>query len=1137
MALSNTNKASPDFRRVSQALSLAADEGEEKAASADMSMLTEGKAMEAMEVADGEWQEQAQRDPDTLDASALDQLGRIACRLEGQVSQLISDYVNKACDQLSAAASADAQAVLPEAAEGKASASSHADGREAASGSPNDGDDADRDNGGRGAARAVKEIGRMTAARAQQLLQTQEEQTREIFKLQRMNKKLKGALKEASAENIKITADLRALLREQAQRDEQEETMAVMMKNTLEQLEKSHKEIVGDRDLLCADLKRELREMKAQMRSADDGAVDAARRLDAKTEQEMNSCKSEIQTLMESLRTCEADMEAMRAKETESNTLLEQRAAEHARSVATLQAARDKDLATIELCEAEIQRLRLALQQTSDHGHWSGLSVDEQPSLAAGTGFSAKNSAALCLPPLMGARTKSSYTPRSWVTEATPRSIDAWTSSGCESSPECSPKPFQDLLPWAGSHSPLQMQRSVEPANSELLHVAGRRPQDLSRSLPLPGDAGDISEQIRRESLLGKAILQQNDDFSARVERVTQLSCSFSVLEEELAHERRLHEAAAKQSQLRDTANNRVNTSFSLLASPQGQKPSAQNSTLSQSGSPASPLPEQSRQALLMLHSARVHQLELELQAEGRLTQAQAQAQAASTQHAAGLQELCAAPVAASSLDAAGDEQVVQDDAHDLLRLALHQLEREKERLEREAVSRELERAECEKAREEAAAALAAATHRIQELERQLQMQHDDAKHKLQVLEMCASSSTTAATNVSVELAESMVREATAAGVTASAQAKAAAAAEAALEADTRAEASAFDAAAAGLALAAKSQEIARLTSTLAAVEHELEEARSSSRSSSNVLDADDAQSFALRGEQLAEALTTIDTLSRKIHTLEAEHQRAEQRARLQERELEDAPQMTSLPGSFNRSIHDPQEDAARDTPKHHSQGQDEATSRDGQQTERDAGEDGEDGKDGEDSTTLEDSGHGQGEEKQQMLKEISALRNRECVLRSVLCCARIERLWAPTHTTNKKRGMSYWLYTGDPQPSSLWCQHVVPAICHLKPLNPPFNLDSTPYTIHSNPQTLNSNRLRLQEAETSLQQSVQKATHTSLLQGGSNGLESMEGPRSPAFQSPLAAVEGEGVCRQCCDKCVSFKLQGWHARQSCPLF
>ena len=171
------------------------------------------------------------------------------------------------------------------------------------------------------------------------------------------------------------------------------------------------------------------------------------------------------------------------------------------------------------------------------------------------------------------------------------------------------------------------------------------------------------------------------------------------------------------------------------------------------------------------------------------------------------------------------------------------------------------------------------------------------------------------------------------------------------------------------------------------------------------------------------------------------------------------------------------------------------------------------------------------------MLKEISALRNRECVLRSVLCCARIERLWAPTHTTNKKRGMSYWLYTGDPQPSSLWCQHVVPAICHLKPLNPPFNLDSTPYTIHSNPQTLNSNRLRLQEAETSLQQSVQKATHTSLLQGGSNGMESMEGPRSPAFQSPLAAVEGEGVCRQCCDKCVSFKLQGWHARQSCPLF
>ena len=60
-------------------------------------------------------------------------------------------------------------------------------------GSPSDGEDAGRDKGGRGAARAVKEIGRMTAARAQQLLQTQEEQTREILKLQRMNKKLKGA--------------------------------------------------------------------------------------------------------------------------------------------------------------------------------------------------------------------------------------------------------------------------------------------------------------------------------------------------------------------------------------------------------------------------------------------------------------------------------------------------------------------------------------------------------------------------------------------------------------------------------------------------------------------------------------------------------------------------------------------------------------------------------------------------------------------------------------------------------------------------------------------------------------------------------------------------------------------------------
>jgi hypothetical protein len=699
--------------------------------------------------------------------------------------------------------------------------------------------------------------------------------------------------------------------------------VAVMMKNTLEQLEKSHKEIVGERDHLCANLKRELRDVKAQITAKQgsralevemqvgspaeaqvlEGArarsmleeANAALRLalaqahddlavveevaQVATQNEMNS---EIEALVEGLRKCEEAMEAMRKRELESSALHEQRAREHM----VLQEARDKDLATIQLCEAEILRLRLALHQ--------------KPS------SSAKNGVAFSLPLLLGAQTSSAYTPRSWLTEATPRSADAWTSGSEGGSPASSPNPA-----WAGSHS-LHMQQP------------------------------DVSQEIQRECLLGMAVLQQNEDFQAGAECVTrQLSAKLFALEEELAHERGLRETADlllwRQQQLGNLDNVSVNTSLSLLTSPIGPKRSAQNLTLSRSGSPASPLPEQSRQALLHLHTQRVRQLELELDGKA----------------------VTLAPQSSACGQGSDAEAVMHHEQG--LRLEIHQLEQEKERLERE-------KAEGETAHAGVAAALADAAFRIADLEKQLQLQNNTAKSKIEALEMCASSSTTDAVSMSVQLAKSMVR-----GLDLEKQLQ--------LQYDTvkqKTEALEMCVSSSTTAVASLSMQLAELLAREAAA-----------AGATATAEARDVNSEATRGIQLMEAVSTIESLSRKIQASEATCESAKQRAVERECELDEAHLLIkSLSDRLREREGERQSWNRIEGQREILPGQESEAIRDTPGMQRDARVDGE-----EDNTleeeewgtpafVLPETGDRQGEEKLQMLKEISALRNRESVLR-----------------------------------------------------------------------------------------------------------------------------------------------------------
>ena len=103
-------------------------------------------------------------------------------------------------------------------------------------------------------ASATSDIGRLTSARAAQLVQQLEQEQHKVVKWQRESKRLKSALKESSAENLRINAQLRAAQREQDIRDAQETAVSEMMKHTLEQLEVSHKEIVAERDMIQLNL-------------------------------------------------------------------------------------------------------------------------------------------------------------------------------------------------------------------------------------------------------------------------------------------------------------------------------------------------------------------------------------------------------------------------------------------------------------------------------------------------------------------------------------------------------------------------------------------------------------------------------------------------------------------------------------------------------------------------------------------------------------------------------------------------------------------------------------------------------------------------------------------------------------------
>jgi len=696
-----------------------------------------------------------------------------------------------------------------------------------------------------------------------------------------------------------------------------------MMKNTLEQLEKSHKEIVAERDHLCANLKRELRDIKTQITVKQDSRAlevemqvgspaeaqvlqgararsmleeeNAALRLALVQAQEdltvveevaqlatQNQMNTEIEALVEGLRRCEEAMEAMRKRELESSALHQQRAREHL----VLQAARDKDLATIQLFEAEVLHLRLALHQNPSS--------------------SAKNGVAFSLPLLLGAQTSSAYTPRSWLTEATPRSADAWTSGSEGGSPASSPN--QGRSAWAGPHS-LHMQQP------------------------------DASQETQREFLLGMAVLQQNEDFQAAPERVTQLSAKLSALEEELAHERGLRETAnlllLRQQQFGNFDDAGVSTSLSLLASPNGPKRSAQNLTLSRSGSPASPLPEQSRQALLHLHTQRVRQLKLEL--DGKVVTSVPES-SANDQDA----------------DAGAVIHRVQG-----LRLEIHQLEQEKERLERE-------KAKAETAHAEIAAALADAALRIAELEKQLQLQHKTAKSKIEALEMCASSSTTAAVSMSVQLAESMVR-----GLGIEKQLQ--------LQYET-----------AKQKTEALEMCVSSSTTAVTSVSVQLAELQAREAAAAGATATAEARDVAAtRGVQLVEAVSTIESLSRKIQASEAACESAKQRAVERERELDEAHLLIK---SLNDRLRE--REGERESWDHREgqreilPGQESEANRDTPGTQRDARVGGE-----EDNTleeeewgtpafVLPEMGDRHGEEKLQMLKEISALRNRESVLR-----------------------------------------------------------------------------------------------------------------------------------------------------------
>ena len=696
-----------------------------------------------------------------------------------------------------------------------------------------------------------------------------------------------------------------------------------MMKNTLEQLEKSHKEIVAERDHLCENLKRELRDVKAQItvkqgsralevemqvgspahaqvlegartRSMLEEANAALRLALAQAHEDLavveevaqvatqNEMNSEIEALVEGLRKCEEAMEAMRKRELESSALHEQRAREHM----VLQEARDKDLATIQLCEAEILRLRLALYQ--------------KPS------SSAKNGVAFSLPLLLGAQTSSAYTPRSWLTEATPRSADAWTSGSEGGSPASSPNPA-----WVGSHS-LHMQQP------------------------------DVSQEIQRECLLGMAVLQQNEDFQAGTECVTrQLAAKLSALEEELAHERGLRETADlllwRQQQLGNLDDVGVNTSLSLLTSPIGPKRSAQNLTLSRSGSPASPLPEQSRQALLHMHTQRVRQLELEL--DGKAV----------------------TPAPQSSAYGQGSDAEAVMHHEQGLRLEIHQLEQEKERLERE-------KAEGETAHAGVAAALADAAFRIADLEKQLQLQNNTAKSKVDALEMCASSSTIAAVSESVQLAESIVR-----GLDLEKQLQ--------LQYETakqKTEALEMCVSSSTTAVTSLSMQLAELLAREAAA-----------AGATATAEARDVETEVTQGMQLMEAVSTIESLSRKIQASEATCESAKQRAVERECELDEAHLLIkSLSDRLREREGERQSWDRIEGQREILPGQESEAIRDTPGMQRDARVDGE-----EDNTleeeewgtpafVLPETGDRQGEEKLQMLKEISALRNRESVLR-----------------------------------------------------------------------------------------------------------------------------------------------------------
>jgi hypothetical protein len=144
------------------------------------------------------------------------ELGRLAARLEGEVSKLITEYVTNACNDLGIHEDAPSQ-------NSKSSVANRAC-----------------------AAGDLSNLGRLTAARTHRALVQNGQEQLNLLTYQHDMKRLKSALKKSTAENLNLHAQLRAAQREKELQDLQERALADMMKTTLEQVEQSHNDIVSN---------------------------------------------------------------------------------------------------------------------------------------------------------------------------------------------------------------------------------------------------------------------------------------------------------------------------------------------------------------------------------------------------------------------------------------------------------------------------------------------------------------------------------------------------------------------------------------------------------------------------------------------------------------------------------------------------------------------------------------------------------------------------------------------------------------------------------------------------------------------------------------------------------------------------